>query len=53
MRKILVVLMLVSVFALPSLAEAGKTKRLLKKMTKPTMKEKMEKLLHPCPCKPK
>jgi len=51
MRKILVVLALLGVFAVPSFAEAGKTQRLLKKMTKPSLKEKMPNLLHPCKCK--
>jgi hypothetical protein len=50
MRKIIALLLLLSVFAVPSFAEAG-NKHLLKKMTKPTCKDKMAKLkecLHPC-----
>jgi len=54
MRKILAILMLASFFAIPSFAEAG-NKHLLKKMTKPSLKEKMAdckakaaQLLHPC-----
>jgi hypothetical protein len=50
MRKILVALLLMSVLAIPGFAEAG-NKHLLKKMTKPSVKEKMAQLLHPCKCK--
>jgi len=49
MRKIFVVVLLMCAFAIPSFAEAG-NKHLLKKMTKPSPKEKMAKLLHPCKC---
>jgi len=50
MRTILFLLVLVSVLAIPSFAEAGKTQKLLKKMTKPPceLKAKMAKCLHPC-----
>ena len=57
MRKILVTFLLTCAFAIPNFAEAG-NKHLLKKMTKPSAKEKMEKCkekmaqlkecLHPC-----
>ncbi|MGO8745128.1 MAG: hypothetical protein ACLQNE_03985 [Thermoguttaceae bacterium] len=50
MRKILVALLLASVFAIPGFAEAGGNKHLLKKMTKPPLKEKIAQCLHPCKC---
>jgi len=50
MRKILFVLALLSAFVIPRFAEAG-NKHLLKKMTKPPVKERMANLLHPCNCK--
>ena len=54
MRKIIAVLVIASFFLLPNLADAGccGNKHLLKKMTKPPIKEKLQKALKAiCPCK--